>query len=738
VVAYVENPVDAPGVHSADDHRGLVSFTVIASALVIVISAALTTLVLSGNAGILPEGVRAAVVACVAVILPGLPASALLRLPSNGVFGGVAIAVSIATNLLFAQANYALGLHHPFACQFVILGVATAFTVALAWRGHRDGHPVSLSAARAWLRNKLGPHGFRFPSLLLLVASSALFVSSVRRLNVDASGSYGLIQALPVEYFVGLALLSGALAIEYGHRILDKGRIATANVVLIVYVTMPIAWADRTAPFVTAYVHRSISDWMVSLGTLPPPVDARVNWAGFFSATANLTVVGGLTSSGIFAVSASLFFGVLIMCSLYAIGSAVTGNERIAWLGVTMFILFNWYQQDYFAPQAAALILYTSMLAVALWQYRNSAVPALPGGRIHRMLTAWLRTPGRVTGRSALWTLMVELTLIVLVAAVVISHQLTPLVTILVLAVFALLGLTRYKLLWLAAGLIFVAWFTYSAQPFWQGHLADVIGDVGGVKGNLDISVSERIAGDPIYSQMQLLRLIAAAILMGLAAVGWLRLRRDGSHLLFAVLGLAPFGLILVQSYGGEVGIRSFLYTSPVLCALAALALSPLLRPSVSGSRWRWPASAALTVIFLGLGVLVVTNRGLNASFERSTREEMAIANQVAQQIDTDQLGYWGQGSLYGIPKGFELKPRCVDSGRHIANCTALPGIKYVVVTRQDEQYLKYRYGVSEPIMQDALKVFTTELGFEVVYQSDQVTVMKRVGTPPLTVRWPQ
>ena len=155
---------------------------------------------------------------------------------------------------------------------------------------------------------------------------------------------------------------------------------------------------------------------------------------------------------------------------------------------------------------------------------------------------------------------------------------------------------------------------TYSAQPFWQGHLADVIGDAGGVKGNLDVSVSERIAGDPIYSQMQLLRLIAAALLMGFAAVGWLRLRRDGSHLLFSVLGLAPFGLVLVQSYGGEVGIRSFLYTSPVLCALAALRRHPCYDPRSAIRGWRWPASAALAVVFLGLGVLVVTNRGLNAS----------------------------------------------------------------------------------------------------------------------------
>ena len=79
-----------------------------------------------------------------------------------------------------------------------------------------------------------------------------------------------------------------------------------------------------------------------------------------------------------------------------------------------------------------------------------------------------------------------------------------------------------------------------------------------------------------------------------------------------------------------------------------------------------------------------------------------------------------------------------MDSERHMANCTALPGIKYVVVTRADEQYLKYRYGVSEAIMHDALKVLATELGFEVAYQSDQVTVMKQVGTPPLTLRWPQ
>ena len=180
--------------------------------------------------------------------------------------------------------------------------------------------------------------------------------------------------------------------------------LASANVVLLVYITMPVAWADRTAPFPTAYTHRNIMNWVADLGVLPPPVDARMSWAGFFSAGAQLMKIGGITDSDVFLVSASLIFGILLMYPLYAIGLAISRSTRIAWLSVTVYIMFNWYQQDYFSPQAVALQLYATILAILLWQLRTAHVPALVGSRMKRMCTASLRVPGRVPRRSRRWT----------------------------------------------------------------------------------------------------------------------------------------------------------------------------------------------------------------------------------------------------------------------------------------------------------------------------------------------
>ena len=89
-----------------------------------------------------------------------------------------------------------------------------------------------------------------------------------------------------------------------------------------------------------------------------------------------------MNDSGILLVSASLVMGVCLMFPVHAVGLAITGSRRIAWLGVTMLILFNWYQQDYFAPQAVAMQFYATILAVLFWQLRASNVPQLSGGRL--------------------------------------------------------------------------------------------------------------------------------------------------------------------------------------------------------------------------------------------------------------------------------------------------------------------------------------------------------------------
>ena len=158
---------------------------------------------------------------------------------------------------------------------------------------------------------------------------------------------------------------------------------------------------------------------------------------------------------------------------------------------------------------------------------------------------------------------------------------------------------------------------------------------------NLNSSVSQKITGNPTYQQMQLLRIISALLLMSMASLGWWRLRRmRGSRpWLIAALALAPFALVLVQSYGGEVAIRAFLYASPLLAPLAALCVLPLLRPRTERAVARRVTAVAAGVVLLFTALLVTANRGLNISFERTTPHELAIASELVAKIHDAGLG---------------------------------------------------------------------------------------------------
>lgn len=708
-----------------------VPLTVVVSAALIAASLVVTVLARVGVADVLPPSVRAVVGVLAVFAIPGLPVAALLRLP-HGLFAGVAVSVSLAVNILVAQFNYAGDFHRPYAAQYAVLTLGVVATAVLARQWYRHPGSAPVAGVLRWARSGLAPTGDRRISATLLLAVVVLFATAVYRLDVHAAGALGVVGILGVDYWVGMVLLCVVFVIEYRRAAIDRLTIAVANVVLTAYITMPVAWSLGTAPFVTGYVHRMITNWLITAGTLPPPVDARISWAGFFSAAANLITTTGLYDSVILVVSASLVFGVLLMFPVYAIGLSITGSRRVAWLGVTMLTLFNWYQQDYFAPQAVAMQFYATILAVLLWQLRNSNVPALAGSWARRMTTAWRRIPGRVSGRGGGWTLAVEATLVLILAAMVVEHQLTPLSAIGALVVFAVAGVTRYKLLWLAAFVMFIFWFRYGATAYWTGHLGQVISDIGGVDQNLNSSVSQKITGDPTYRRMQLLRLVAALVVMGMAGLGWLRLRRlpRSRPWLIAALALGPFGLVLLQSYGGEVAIRAFLYGSPVLSPLAALSIMPLLRPRSGGVVARRVTAAAAGIVLLFTALLVTANRGLNISFERTTPHELAIGTELVDRIGNAGLGYWGQGALYGVPRKFELKTACFESAEDLADCTAQPEVQYFSNTQQDENFVRYSAGVSRDTTQRALELLQTEKGYQKIYDSGGVLVLKRPDVP--------
>jgi hypothetical protein len=234
---------------------------------------------------------------------------------------------------------------------------------------------------------------------------------------------------------------------------------------------------------------------------------------------------------------------------------------------------------------------------------------------------------------------------------------------------------------------------------------------------------------------MQYLRIGASLLLFATAAIGWLRMPRGHFRPIAAALSLVPFGLVVVQSYGGEVAIRCFVYASPVLAPLAAVAVSPFLRRAVR-SRAQWSAATVITVlVFFGLSVLVTTNRGLNTSFEQSSREVLAVTDQLKSQVDTTKTTAWGQGLSYVLPGGTDLEDQCFVSAQTLADCTAQTAASYVVLTDEDFKYVEFKYGFNPDGIRQTIHILNTDKGFRMMYNGDQVMVLKRVEAPMLRLK---
>jgi hypothetical protein len=231
---------------------------------------------------------------------------------------------------------------------------------------------------------------------------------------------------------------------------------------------------------------------------------------------------------------------------------------------------------------------------------------------------------------------------------------------------------------------------------------------------------------------MQYLRMAASVVIFGLAALGWLRMPRNSIRPILLALSIAPFSLILVQSYGGEVAIRCFLYASPVLAPLAALVVLPLFDGSAGEIGGRWARGVSAVLVFFALGVWVVTDRGLNVSFEHTTPEELRVSQRLVEQLDyPTEVAFWGQGAIFGIGKTFQLDSICLTgSAEAVVQCTVKANLPYLVVSDQDVKFLQYRSAIQPDVTEKAVAILLSQKGFKMIYEGSDIRVFKQNDAP--------
>ncbi|GAB1330507.1 lipopolysaccharide biosynthesis protein [Streptomyces sennicomposti] len=460
----------------------------------------------------------------------------------------------------------------------------------------------------------------------LLVAALLLYWVPALRLtdaDLDRMGGLGLVSVLPPATLAGAALLVAVFAALLRPRREHRALLVVTLLATVVSLHALPAVIETEPRFATAWQHLGFIDYIDRTGEAVPDLDARWSWPGFFAVAAFAAKACGLSDFTEVIRWWPLTVQLLYLPPMFLLTRSMRAGWRAKWTGVWIFVLGGWVGQDYFSPQGFTYLLYLVFVAVLLVWFRAP-----------RMLWTTAR-PGEAEVEPADRRQRTVLLAVVigLFAATVPAHQLTPFVMLGVLAALVLAGRCELRGLPVLFTVLVVCWLGFMAEPYWSGHFDELFGGVGGVGGNVSTSVSGRIAGgDPTHKLVLYTRVLLAGTVLALACWGWWRRRghryRERS---LPVLTFVPFLGFGMQSYGGEMALRVFMFALPGAGLLAGLALFP--RAGVTArEREKDRASlaplAALLAGLLLMGGFLVARWG-NEPFERIRPGEVAAMEYV-------------------------------------------------------------------------------------------------------------
>jgi hypothetical protein len=442
-----------------------------------------------------------------------------------------------------------------------------------------------------------------------------------------------------------------------------------------------------TVRYSWAWKHIGIVDFIQRNGFVQPDIavlDVYHNWPSFFGLSAFFTEIAGFESAASFAAWAPATFNALFAVALGAIYRALTGDRRVVWTAVWLFLVTNWVGQDYFSPQAFAFFLYLVVIGVLLRWFgrRPPRVLQMLGERAR---FRWLGGPrvvrpviddGRVTtseplpaeeplapspgagsgspeflggegARRRSW--MMAAIVLVVFGAIITSHPLTPLMLLAALTGLVLLGLGRNRSLPIALAALTAGWMITGAGSFVERQFADRFGDTGAVASNFGealLDLSGVSTGQAVAAWMGRGLVLAAGVLAIAGAVRWIR--GSESDLRPMLLAVFPVAILLGGSYDGEALFRIYLFSLPFLAFLA----SRLFFPSVRAGRSMAATATASATAAVLLGAFLFAHFGKDDQYY-FTEEEVRAAEFVYENAAPGSLliegsrNYPSQFTLY-------------------------------------------------------------------------------------------
>jgi O-antigen/teichoic acid export membrane protein/GT2 family glycosyltransferase len=445
----------------------------------------------------------------------------------------------------------------------LLLGVAATVTGYCVGRVRITAGKARDRRRAAAVRYTAAQRGAQAAALAGPPAALGLWAAALPQVRLSAISDVGLMTAVPTTFWAALGVLTGGFAVAVGARIRFSGMLAAAYVlslIAIVHATPAIVYP--TLRYAWAWKHVAVVDYLTAHGAMPhlpstDPMAAYSQWPGFFYLNTLIVKAAGVHSAAAYAAWAPVFFNVLMLIPLLLLYRAVTARRRLVWTGIFVYYACSWVGQDYFAPQALAFVLCFTVLALvvrALRRYDRTGV-----------------RPSR-TQRAGL---------LLLTAAIVCSHQLTPVALIVALTALGLRRRAHRRIalpLAAAAAALTAAWDGTVARPFLAANAHSLLQALGRLGANVDSGLIGlgAVTPDQVLIAWIDRGLTAAVFLLAAAALVFRpRLRRSPA----AWLALCPVLLGVLGDYGGEMIFRVYLFALPGLALPAAAVLLPPARP---------------------------------------------------------------------------------------------------------------------------------------------------------------
>ncbi|WP_235738049.1 hypothetical protein [Nocardioides alcanivorans] len=189
---------------------------------------------------------------------------------------------------------------------------------------------------------------------LVLAAALLCWLVALPGIDPDDATPRGLLTGAPPTFAIALTLaLAGFLA---ALRVRSMAAAVSALVLTGAVLRVTTALVSPEPMYDWTQKHLGVVDTFLTAGRISGSVDIYHDWPGLFAASAWLSDASGVAPDEL-ALWFTGFITVLTALAVHGLARQLGADPWGAVVATYLFVVWNWIGQDYFAPQAIALLL---------------------------------------------------------------------------------------------------------------------------------------------------------------------------------------------------------------------------------------------------------------------------------------------------------------------------------------------------------------------------------------------